>query len=66
VKEAELGSPRLMERGPVGPCRLEQAKCADDVGIDKGGGRVDRTVDVRFGREVDNGPGPMLVEQGGD
>jgi hypothetical protein len=42
--------------------RLEQDEGADDVRVDEGHRAVDRTVDVRFGREVDHCGGPMVRE----
>ena len=39
---------------------LEQREGADDVGVDEQTRTVNRPVDVRFGRKVEHGVGPMV------
>ena len=51
---------------PVTPCRLEEDEGADDIGLDKGSGAVDGAVDVTLGGKVDDGPRPVLPQEGRD
>ena len=53
----------------VEPCRLgglEQAVRANHIGGDKGVGAGDRTIDMAFGREVDDRVDRSAVDQLGD
>ena len=51
---------------PVGPHGLQQSKGADDIGLDEVFGAVNRAIDMAFGGEVDDGPGPIFCQQAGD
>ncbi|MOA30968.1 hypothetical protein D3C78_1520960 [compost metagenome] len=63
MQEAEGGLLRRAESAPVTPHRLEQMERPDDIGLDEVLRSVDRAVDVRFRREVDHGPRPVLSQQ---
>ena len=62
VHEAQVGAAISAER----PGRLEQVHRAGDVGVQELFGPVDRSVDVAFGGEVDDGVGLMVGESGVD
>ena len=55
MEEAELAPPRLGNPAPVLPRGIEQLEGPQNVGVDEGGGVVDRAVHVRLGGEVDDG-----------
>ena len=63
MHEAKRGALGGRQRRPPRARRVEQAERADDVGLDERGGAMDRTVDVRFGGEVDDGARTVLREQ---
>ena len=50
--ETKAGTPRLVEGAPVGERRFQQRVGPGDIGRNEGGGAVDRTVDMAFGRQV--------------
>ena len=55
--KTEPGGTLRRKPSPVGECCVEQNPGALDVGLDERGRSVDRTVDMRFGREMENGVG---------
>jgi hypothetical protein len=46
--------------------RLQQAKGAYNIRLDEAFGIVNRSIDMTFGREIDNGPWLMLRQQARD
>ena len=45
---------------------FQQTQGAEHVGLNKNLGRVDRAIDMAFGRKVDHARDPMFLQQGGD
>jgi len=66
VQETERGLPRRGQLRPVAARGVEEAECADDVGLDERLGGIDRAVDVRLGREVHDRVDLVLREEAGD
>ena len=60
MEESEVIGPSLPR--PVRPCRLEHVVSAHDIGLDEHARPVDRTVDVGFRRQVDDGGGIVAGE----
>lgn len=63
VEETKRAFPGLRELGPVGLHAVEQAEGADDVGLEKGLGGIDGTVDVGLGGEIRDGVDLVLGEE---
>ena len=55
VQKAESRALGRLERRHVPSGRFEQREGADDVRVDEGLGAVDRPIDVRFGRQIEDG-----------
>ena len=60
VQEAKAGFGFAFQPTPVGAHGFQQAKGADNVGLDEVFGAVDGAVHVAFGGEVDDGAGLVL------
>ncbi len=63
VQEAEGGFLGFWQDRPVGADGFEHAEGADDIGLDKVFGTVDRAIHVAFGREVKHGAGLVFGQQ---
>jgi hypothetical protein len=63
MQETEAGLLLRAELAEVIAHAFEQAECADDVGRDEIVGAVDRAVDMRLRREVDNRARPCAQQQ---
>ena len=63
MQKTELRALGRRQRREMRARDIEQRESADDVGLDERRRAVDRPVDVRFGREVDDRTGPMRLQQ---
>src|SRR6266478_4436969 len=63
MQETERRAIGLGQRRPVGSRFFEQAECTVDVGADEIIGAVDGAVDVALSGEVNDGAGPLALEQ---
>ena len=66
MQKTELRALGRRQRSEVRARDIEQRESADDVGLDERRRAVDRPVDVRFGREIDDRAGPMRRQQARD
>jgi hypothetical protein len=65
VQKAEALFGLASQRPPIGARRFEKMEAADDVGLDKVLGTMNRAIDVRFGGKVDDRPRLVLRQQAG-
>ena len=62
MQKAESRAVAGCEGREILPGCFEQREGTDDVGLDEGLRAIDRSIDVRLGRQVDDGVGPRIGE----